>query len=469
MKSFRIFLFLSAVLAVSQQPSVFGQLTVNYSLDSTQFFQRNPVARRALEAAVADLDAALQQNLGAVALTSTGTSGPVSVSSRGTPNVFNPSTVPAPSTPSQFREEVETDINRSIVPIFVGAQNLSGTQLGFGGTGGLFYQILPFGYDGGQGGNAITAFERSVEQANEVFSRGEGPVVGTISFTTTGNGSTSGISVELSFGLLNGFISFDSDVNQFHFDHTTAPATDQFDFYSVALHEAMHAVGVGPADQWDDLVSGSTWLGGQVRAFRGNGQGLIEGDGRHVLNSANNMSPRITDGVPQRSVMVPSFPRGTRMEITELDLAILRDLGFQNAVVPQRQYMTGDIDRDGNVDLADLDQFNGNVPAADTGGFLARGDRFFLDLDGSQTVQRIDFERHYTTFVETSNGRRGTVAGDANLDGRVDVLVDAFALVGNLSNPSIDSWSQGDFNADQTVDVLGDAFLLVANLGASND
>ena len=61
------------------------------------------------------------------------------------------------------------------------------------------------------------------------------------------------------------------------------------------------------------------------------------------------------------------------------------------------------------------------------------------------------------------------MAGDANLDGRVDVLVDAFALVGNLSNPSIDSWSQGDFNADQTVDVLGDAFLLVANLGASND
>ena len=68
----------------------------------------------------------------------------------------------------------------------------------------------------------------------------------------------------------------------------------------------------------------------------------------------------------------------------------------------------------------------------------------------------------------TSNGQIGTVQGDANLDGVVDVLEDAFTLVDNLGSTSITSWSQGDFNGNGVVDVLGDAFPMVANLGFSN-
>jgi hypothetical protein len=70
--------------------------------------------------------------------------------------------------------------------------------------------------------------------------------------------------------------------------------------------------------------------------------------------------------------------------------------------------------------------------------------------------------------VETSNGQRGTFAGDANLDGTVDVLNDAFALVSNLGQ-SVMSFADGDFDADGVVDVLGDAFLLVGNLGMTNE
>jgi len=55
--------------------------------------------------------------------------------------------------------------------------------------------------------------------------------------------------------------------------------------------------------------------------------------------------------------------------------------------------------------------------------------------------------------------------GDLNFDGRVDVLGDAFRLVGNLGVTANTNWSQGDFNGDGVVDVLGDAFILVANLG----
>ena len=57
------------------------------------------------------------------------------------------------------------------------------------------------------------------------------------------------------------------------------------------------------------------------------------------------------------------------------------------------------------------------------------------------------------------------IPGDANLDGRVDVLGDAFTLVANLGTTSGAGWTDGDFSADGIVNVLGDAFILVANLG----
>ena len=57
--------------------------------------------------------------------------------------------------------------------------------------------------------------------------------------------------------------------------------------------------------------------------------------------------------------------------------------------------------------------------------------------------------------------------GDANLDGQVNVLDDAFALVGNLGTIGGAVWADGDFNGDGNVDVLGDAFILVGNLGQS--
>ena len=57
------------------------------------------------------------------------------------------------------------------------------------------------------------------------------------------------------------------------------------------------------------------------------------------------------------------------------------------------------------------------------------------------------------------------IPGDVNLDGRVDVLNDAFVLVENLGNNGEATWSYGDFNGDQITDVLNDAFILVANLG----
>ena len=124
--------------------------------------------------------------------------------------------------------------------------------------------------------------------------------------------------------------------------------------------------------------------------------------------------------------------------------------------------LTGDFDSDGDVDADDIDFYSGNLDRPATGDFEQ------LDLDGDQVVTLADHDSHVTTLVQTSNGQTGALIGDANLDGVVDVLNDAFVLVDNLGT-STGGYANGDFNADQAIDVLTDAFRLVGNLGQSNE
>ena len=130
--------------------------------------------------------------------------------------------------------------------------------------------------------------------------------------------------------------------------------------------------------------------------------------------------------------------------------------------IPGPNSLAGDFDADGNVDGDDVDFYIGNLDQPATGE-LAQ-----LDLDGDGDVTLADHDLHVTTLVVTSNGATGALLGDVDLDGGVDVLSDAFALVGSLGQ-SVTSRVQGDLNADGTVDVLNDAFRLIADLGQSNE
>ena len=139
------------------------------------------------------------------------------------------------------------------------------------------------------------------------------------------------------------------------------------------------------------------------------------------------------------------------------------DLWVDNvAITGNLDGLLGDFDNDGDVDLVDLDFYNGNIGEAAVGGLAA------LDFDADGFVGENDFQLHYGSLVETSNGQKGTLAGDLNLDGTVDVLGDAFALIANLGS-SVSSWSQGDLDGNGIVNVLGDAFLLIGNLGMNNN
>ena len=91
-----------------------------------------------------------------------------------------------------------------------------------------------------------------------------------------------------------------------------------------------------------------------------------------------------------------------------------------------------------------------------------------MDFDLDDTITEEDAEMVIQTLVATSNGFTGTFLGDLNCDGTVDVLGDAFALVGNLGS-MVMSYANGDINFDGNVSVLGDAFTLIGNLGMSNE
>lgn len=138
--------------------------------------------------------------------------------------------------------------------------------------------------------------------------------------------------------------------------------------------------------------------------------------------------------------------------------------GYVNAVSIAFVSSAGDFDENGVVDCNDLQGYFGNLGASVEGitGFAN------LDIDSDGTLSLDDAHEAIKTLVVTSNGIKGTFPGDFNCDGRVDVVVDAFTLVGSLGGLAT-SYEEGDASFDGSVDILTDAFILIGNLGESNE
>ena len=111
----------------------------------------------------------------------------------------------------------------------------------------------------------------------------------------------------------------------------------------------------------------------------------------------------------------------------------------------------GDLDGSGSITGPDIDLLYasyGVTPAND----------IELDLDSDGQVGDSDRDRLIEGIAQTR-------LGDLNFDGRVNVLGDAFTLVGNIGTTGGATYAEGDINGDGSVNVLGDAFVLVGNLG----
>lgn len=302
------------------------------------------MAKNAIDAAASDLSAAITSTLNAINTDIyTGTNGQTTASFDMKYSVSNP----------LGGGSIEIDpatIAFNTVTMKVATQSLGGSTLGVGGPNGAGYNFS----GGGSSGQWVGAVANAESATEAAFKRGGGPTIGTLSGSSTLGGATANFSID--YGIAYGSLSFDKDStsettlnNYWHFNHLTTVAEGKNDLYSVAMHEMLHALGIGSSSSWTSKRSGTNWTGSEVIALNGSGTNLVTTD--HVAEGI--MSTSIVSGAPQEVVMDPNITQGTRKYLTALDLAFLRDIGY-TTIIPNPSYSPADFDEDGDVDATDL-------------------------------------------------------------------------------------------------------------------
>ena len=181
------------------------------------------------------------------------------------------------------------------------------------------------------------------------------------------------------------------------------------------------------------------------------------------FSAATGTVPATVSGTFSELGLTNDLTTATATAASQTDLRGLFSFGSVTVEQVSDGVLLGDFDGDMDVDCDDLDGYIGNLGTA----VVAGSPEVTLDIDLNGMLTLADANTHLSTLVLAGNGIVGTVAGDFDCSGAVDVLGDAFILVGNLGSTVI-SYTDGDANFNGTVDVLGDAFILVGNLGMSN-
>ena len=333
--------------------SVQADIAIDFSHDAAtdNFFGTNTVARDTVLKAASDINALINSvptEITAADYSITGSAGGVPGGPAGTTvmidttlNYFNPSTN---ATEIFSPNPLATNETR----IFVGMQEFSDTNgfgddtLGIGGPNGI---VVDFDSSSIDGFNSFAdALDDAEQQFNEAFRRGPTlPIINDVS------GTFSGETYSLESGSTIGSLSFDIDTDNnqvtdsaaqleafFHFDSTTPVASGKIDFYTVAVHEILHSIGIGTSDSWFSDITGLNdpgnpdWTGAEVIAVNGTGVDLIAPDDGHI--ALGTMSTRLSDGMAQEVIMSPTLAPGERREFTALDAAFLRDIGWATNV-----------------------------------------------------------------------------------------------------------------------------------------
>jgi hypothetical protein len=208
--------------------------------------------------------------------------------------------------------------------IYAGAREL-GSTLGIGGPGG--YQLNSNNNGGGFTQNEITEIEAIHEAFEDDVIRRE---------------ETSG------FARWGGAITFDRFGTNWHYNHTTAPTGGKSDFFSVAVHELGHALGLGASAEWNALVVAGTFRGLEATSEYGSHPPVTGGHW-----ASGTMSRVYGTNTPQEAAMDPEVTGGTRKRLTALDAEALDDIGWDVAAAPVN-FNPADFNEDMFVNGGDL-------------------------------------------------------------------------------------------------------------------
>ena len=384
------------------------EIVVDYTYDTQNFF-RDPVRREAIEAAAARYSRIITSTL----LESTPAAGDVwriGFEHPGTGEPYQLSTagnaLSDPIAPSVAADEYGFDgLAEDELRLFVGGRQLASAGKGGTATGTNF---------------------------TDLFDDLEGPLRrGVISNTpddTVGDLPAWG-----------GAVTFDIDRN-WHFDLDTASSGFEVDFYSIALHEIGHVLGMSTTwNQWQQHVTGNYYTGPAV---------LETYNEEHNtsltrLNLVSNIDPHWVDSTYTSAIFAPGDPVmvGTingrmqdllldpvtnfdnqirRLELTRVDVAALQDVGW-SVVDPL------DINSDGRVDLYDV-----NVACAggdELGEWFEALGAVRSDLDFNGVVDFNDFLQLSRNF----NTEGVYTSGDVTCDGLIE-FGDFITLSGDFGN-----------------------------------
>lgn len=320
---------LVALLAAASQASAFTVL-VDYTFDTNNFFD-TPLKRDAMQAAADRFSNIMTSTLLAIDATYMGgsTSWRVGFTHPGTGASFEIST--APNQTADLITQIGGQPADRYDPTFRLPANtwrlFAGGRSGLGsaGVGGT-----------GTGTNVTSVFD----DPNGPLHRGAIP-------------NTPGAATFNDLPAWGGGISFESSVN-WHFGISTAAPAGTTDFYSIALHEVGHALGLSTNwNQWQ--TSGGLYTGAQAVAAFNADNGTV----RTSLNEVSASDPHWQDntydsfiftlGGPnlagtrglntlQDLLMEPvaNFvnPTQTRFELTNVDVAALRDISWTTVPEP---------------------------------------------------------------------------------------------------------------------------------------
>ncbi len=258
-------------------------INFDYSFDSNNFFDTQ-LKKNVLESAASFFESRITDTLDAI---TSGASGSFDA-------IF--------TNPGSGVQETVTalDIPADTLIVYVGGRSLSGGTLGQGGPGGF----------------SISGATQSF--VDTVLTRGEPGV--------DPNGTT-----DTDFAPWGGAITFDNDASTtwyFDNDTTTDEAFTGADFYSVALHEIGHVLGIGTANSWNNKIDANgQFTGAASVAANGGNTVATTADGGHWASGTQSVIAGTN--TPQETAMDPTITLNTRKRFTELDVAGLQDIGWE--------------------------------------------------------------------------------------------------------------------------------------------